>query len=85
MRSVLSIFARRGQPIGPYPTQVGYNLGGVDLQHHTPRPSQPMVLRFPPKGPGWSLVDNQPMPTELKREQTVNVMSGALHLTSTGI
>jgi hypothetical protein len=28
-----------------------YNLGGVSLPHHTPWPFQPMVLRFPPKGP----------------------------------
>jgi hypothetical protein len=29
----------------------GYNLGGAGLPHHTPRPSQPTVLCFPPKGP----------------------------------
>jgi hypothetical protein len=34
----------------------GYNLGGVDFPHHTPQPSQPMVLRFPPKGPARSQV-----------------------------
>jgi hypothetical protein len=32
----------------------GYNLGGASLPLHTPQPSQPMVLRFPPKGPAWS-------------------------------
>jgi hypothetical protein len=34
----------------------GYKLGGADLLHHTPRPSQPTVLPFPPKGPAWSPV-----------------------------
>jgi hypothetical protein len=29
----------------------GYNLGGAGLSNHTPRPLQPMVLRFSPKGP----------------------------------
>jgi hypothetical protein len=28
----------------------GYNLGGASFPHHTPQPSQPTVLRFPPKG-----------------------------------
>jgi hypothetical protein len=32
-------------------TGEGYNLGGADLPHHTPQPSQPMVLHFPSKGP----------------------------------
>jgi hypothetical protein len=27
-----------------------YKLEGADLPHHTPRPSQPMVIDFPPKG-----------------------------------
>jgi hypothetical protein len=36
----------------------GYNLGGVSFPHHTPRPSQPMVLRFPPKGPARSRVNH---------------------------
>jgi hypothetical protein len=34
----------------------GYNLGHNDFPHHTARPSQPMVLRFPPKGPTRSQV-----------------------------
>jgi hypothetical protein len=34
----------------------GYNLGRVSYPHHTPQPSQPMVLHFPPKGPAWSPV-----------------------------
>jgi hypothetical protein len=37
----------------------GYNLGGADLTHHTPQPFQPTVLRFAPKGPARSQV-NQP-------------------------
>jgi hypothetical protein len=31
----------------------GYNLGGGDFPHHTPRPSQPMILNFLPNGPAW--------------------------------
>jgi hypothetical protein len=34
----------------------GYNLKGASLPYHTPRPSQPMVLHFPPKGSTWSQV-----------------------------
>jgi hypothetical protein len=34
----------------------GYNLWGAGLPHHTPRPYQPTVLHFPPKGPAWSQV-----------------------------
>jgi hypothetical protein len=32
----------------------GYNLGGASLPHHTTRPSQLTILRFPPKGPARS-------------------------------
>jgi hypothetical protein len=35
----------------------GYNLGGAKLPHHTPRLSQPTVLRFPSKGLVWSQVN----------------------------
>jgi hypothetical protein len=38
-------------------TSGGYNLGGADLPHHTPWPSQAMVFHFPPKGPAWSQVN----------------------------
>jgi hypothetical protein len=31
-----------------------YNLGGASFPHHTPRPSQPTVLHFSPKGPARS-------------------------------
>jgi hypothetical protein len=45
-----------------------YNHGGVNLSHHTPRPSQLMVLRFPPKGPAQSQVNN---PTLFQLNQDV--------------
>jgi hypothetical protein len=45
----------------------GYNLEGVKLPHHTPRPSQPTVLRFPSKGPVWSQV-NQSTITNWSKE-----------------
>jgi hypothetical protein len=32
----------------------GYNHEDAILPHHTLQPSQPTVLRFPPKGPAWS-------------------------------
>jgi hypothetical protein len=35
----------------------GYNLGGASLSHHTSRPSQPMLLHFPPKGLARSQVN----------------------------
>jgi hypothetical protein len=65
-------------------TDIGgdYNLGGAGLPHYTPRPSQLMVLRFPPKGLALSQVIN-PIPNELEMEQTVNLASGSLHPTST--
>jgi hypothetical protein len=34
-----------------------YNLRGVGLPHHTPRPSQPTVLHFPPKSSARSQVN----------------------------
>jgi hypothetical protein len=34
----------------------GYNLGGADFPHLSPRPSQLMVLHFPPKGSARSQV-----------------------------
>jgi hypothetical protein len=43
-------------------TDRGYNLGGVDFPHHTPRPSQLMVLRFSPKGPIRSQIIHQHKP-----------------------
>jgi hypothetical protein len=36
----------------------GYNLGGAGLSHHTPRPFQPTILRFLPKVPARSQVNN---------------------------
>jgi hypothetical protein len=41
------------------------NLGGADFPQHSSRPSQPMILRFPPKGPTRSPLYNIP-PTILK-------------------
>jgi hypothetical protein len=36
----------------------GYNFRGVDMPHHTPWPSQHIVLRFSPKGPTRSQIIN---------------------------
>jgi hypothetical protein len=40
----------------------GYNLGGATLPHHTPRPSQPTVPRFPPKDPTGFRLSSQSLP-----------------------
>jgi hypothetical protein len=48
MWSIRLILAR-GRQIHRSLTDIdaGYNLGGAGFPHHTPHPSQPMVLRFP--------------------------------------
>jgi hypothetical protein len=45
----------------------GYNLVDAGLPHHTPWPSQPMILDFPPKAPAQPQINIQQLPTELKR------------------
>jgi hypothetical protein len=49
--NTFNIFSRGPTHRSLTDTDGGYNLGGAGLPHHTPRPSQPTVLRFPPKGP----------------------------------
>jgi hypothetical protein len=51
----------------------GYNLGGVSFPHHTLRPSQVMVLRFPPKGPIRSQI------IQHQHKSLVNVMRSTYH------
>jgi hypothetical protein len=63
----------------------GYNLGGASFPYHTPWPSQPTVLRFPPKGPAQSQVNNVTNTNWTRQEQTLNLTSGGLHSTSTAI
>jgi hypothetical protein len=64
-------------------TDRGYNLGGADLPQHTSRPSQLMVLHFPPKGPTRSQIIH-PIITKRSRERTnINLASKSLHSTST--
>jgi hypothetical protein len=46
----------------------GYNLGGADFSNHTPRSSQPMVLRFSPKRPIWSQVNHLYICLQLNQE-----------------
>jgi hypothetical protein len=60
----------------------GGNPGGADFPHLNPQPSQPMDLHIPPKSPARYQVIN-PIPIELEMEQTINLMSGSLHSTST--
>jgi hypothetical protein len=63
----------------------GYNLRGAGLPHHTHRPSQLMVLHFPPKGPTRSQVKHPTITNWTIEEKTLNLVSGSLHSTSTAI
>jgi hypothetical protein len=53
------------------------------LPHHTSRPSQPTVSTFHVRAPPGLRLSIQSLPTKLKREQILNLMSGSLHSTST--
>jgi hypothetical protein len=44
----------------------GYNLGGVSFPHHPPRPSQPMIIRFPLRASPDLMLTIQPFTTEPK-------------------
>jgi hypothetical protein len=61
----------------------GYNLGSAGFSHTTPRPSQPVVSPFHLRARLVSGYPNQPLPTELKGDQALNLVSGSLHSTST--
>jgi hypothetical protein len=62
----------------------GYNLGGVDLPHHTPRPSQSTILRFSPKSLAWSQVNHPTFFSNYhKGEQALILVSGTFYSTST--
>jgi hypothetical protein len=69
MRSVYSILTRGG-PTHQSLSDIGedYNLGGAGLPHHTSRPSQLMILHFPPKDPARSQVNNLTNTNLTKRE-----------------
>jgi hypothetical protein len=60
-----------------------YNLGGASFPHHTLRPFQPTVSTFHLWVMPSLRLFIQSLPTELKGEQTLNLMSGSLHSTST--
>jgi hypothetical protein len=65
-------------------TSGGYSLEGADFPHTTLRPSQLTVSTFHLRallGHRLSNLNNYQM--NLKREQTLNLMSGSLHSTST--
>jgi hypothetical protein len=66
-------------------TDMGYNLEGADLPHHTPWLSQSMVLRFPPKSLTRCQVNNLINTNWIREEQILNLTSGSLHSTSTVI
>jgi hypothetical protein len=47
---------RLARPLALTDTSGGYNLESAGFPHLTPRPSQPIVLHFPSKGPARSQV-----------------------------
>jgi hypothetical protein len=60
-------------------TSRGYNFGGADFPHKTLWPSQTMVSAFYLRAPPDLRLSIQSLPTELKREQILNLTSGSLH------
>jgi hypothetical protein len=63
-------------------TSRGYSLGGANFPHTTPRAFQPVVSPFHLRStPGLKLSINS-LPSELKGDPALNLMSGSLHLTS---
>jgi hypothetical protein len=64
-------------------TGEGYNLGGVGFSHTTSRPSQPMVSNFHLRAPSGLRLIISALPKDLKREQTLNLLSESIHSTST--
>jgi hypothetical protein len=60
-----------------------YNLRGVGLPRTTPRPYQPAVSTFHLRAPPDLRLIIQQLPTDLERDQALNLMSGSLHSTST--
>jgi hypothetical protein len=61
----------------------GYNLGGADLPHTTPQPSQPVVSTLHLRAPPGLRLRIQPLPIDLERDQILNLVSGSFHSTST--
>jgi hypothetical protein len=53
------------------------------LPRTTPRPSQPAVSTFHLRAPPDLRLIIQQLPTDLERDQALNLMSGSLHSTST--
>jgi hypothetical protein len=58
------------------------NLGSASFLYTTLRPSQPTVSTFHLRAPYGLRLSNQSLPNDLKREQTLNLMSESLHSTS---
>jgi hypothetical protein len=84
MRPVRSILARGGPTHRSLTdTGGGYNLGGVDLPHTTLRPSQPTVSTFHLRPLLGLRLFIQSFSKDLKRKQTLNLVRGSLHSTST--
>ncbi len=61
----------------------GYNLGGADFPHTTRWPFQPTVSTFHLRAPPDLRLNNPTLPKDLERGQTLNLVSGSLHSTST--
>jgi hypothetical protein len=65
-------------------TSGGYHIKTLESPHHSPHHSLPSVPLIPLNGPARSPFF-QNVPNDLKRNQTLNLVSGSLHSTSTVI
>jgi hypothetical protein len=63
----------------------GYSLGGAGFPQITLRPSWPTVSTFHLRAPPDLRLSIKSLPKDLKREQTLNLVSGILHSASTRI
>jgi hypothetical protein len=66
-------------------TGAGYSFRGADFSHTTLWPFQPVVSPFHLRALPDLRLSIQPLPIDLEKNQTLNLTSGSLHLTSTVI
>jgi hypothetical protein len=61
----------------------GYSPEGAGFLRTTPRPLQSTVSTFHVRAPPGLRLNNPTLPNDLEKEQTLNLTSESLHLTST--
>jgi hypothetical protein len=64
-------------------TDGSYSLRGADFSYTTPRPTQPAISPFHLRASPSLRLSINSLPSELKGDQTLNLMSWSLHSTST--